>query len=104
MKPKIYTLAPTPPEPECRVDGDCPSRHACINQRCQNPCIVRNPCTGAQTCVVEDSLPIRTVACVCPDGFVVGTSEDCVKGNWLKRYKLGNAFCFCSIYKTDQVG
>ena len=63
------------------MDGDCPSKHACIDQRCQNPCIVRNPCSGAQTCVVTDSLPIRTVGCVCPDGSVAGTHGDCVKGN-----------------------
>ena len=62
------------------MDGDCPSKHACIDQRCQNPCIVRNPCSGAQTCVVTDSLPIRTVGCVCPDGSVSGTSGECVKG------------------------
>ena len=76
-----YILAQKPVEPECRVDGDCPSKHACIDQRCQNPCIVRNPCSGAQTCVVTDSLPIRTVGCVCPDGSVSGTHGDCVKGN-----------------------
>ena len=75
-----YTIAPKPVEPECRVDGDCPSQHACIDQRCQNPCIVRNPCSGAQKCVVTDSLPIRTVGCVCPDGSVAGPQGECVRG------------------------
>ena len=63
------------------MDGDCPSQHACIDQRCQNPCIVRNPCSGAQKCVVTDSLPIRTVGCVCPDGSVAGPQGECVRGN-----------------------
>ena len=62
------------------MDGDCPSQHACIDQRCQNPCIVRNPCSGAQKCVVTDSLPIRTVGCVCPDGSVAGPQGECVRG------------------------
>ena len=76
------------------MDGDCPSKHACIDQRCQNPCIVRNPCSGAQTCVVTDSLPIRTVGCVCPDGSVSGTSGDCVKGKIL---------IACSIQKKSNL-
>ena len=74
-----HNIAPKPVDPECRVDGDCPSQHACIDQRCQNPCIVRNPCSGAQKCVVTDSLPIRTVGCVCPDGSVAGPQGECVR-------------------------
>merc|ERR1712079_292034 len=67
------------PEPECRSDEDCPRDHACIGAICQNPCELNNPCTRSQRCVVENSLPIRTVACVCPNGFVQGTGGDCVK-------------------------
>ena len=67
------------PEPECRIDEDCPRDHACIGASCQNPCTLNNPCSRSQRCVVENTLPVRTVACVCPNGFVQGTGGDCVK-------------------------
>ena len=69
-----------PDEPECRIDEDCPSKLTCMRETCQNPCIVTNPCSSAQTCVVRDTLPTRTVACLCPDGFVFQDNGQCVKG------------------------
>ena len=53
---------------------------ACIAERCQNPCRVANPCTGSQQCLVTDTLPTRTVACVCPQGFVSGSNGECKQG------------------------
>ena len=53
---------------------------ACIDERCQNPCRVANPCTGSQQCLVTDTLPTRTVACVCPQGFVSGSNGECKQG------------------------
>ena len=81
------------------MDGDCPSQHACIDQRCQNPCIVRNPCSGAQKCVVTDSLPIRTVGCVCPDGSVAGPQGECVRGKCESITICVLIFCI-HIYQT----
>ena len=81
----LYTLtAKVPVEPECRVDENCPSQHACINERCQNPCRVNNPCIAGQECVVQDTLPTRTIACICPDGFLVGDGGECNKGTKLR--------------------
>ena len=79
-------------EPECRVDQDCPSKLACISQSCQNPCNVNNPCQFDQRCVVIDSLPSRSVACVCPDGTVLSNSGQCTQGNF-----------HGSFYPIDQV-
>ena len=77
----LLLIAPVErPEPECRVDQDCPSQTACIAERCQNPCRVANPCTGSQQCLVTDTLPTRTVACVCPQGFVSGSNGECKQG------------------------
>ena len=70
-----------PDEPECRVDQDCQTKLACIDKSCQNPCRVNNPCTGEQTCVVKDTLPTRTVACVCPEGTVFSGRGSCQRGN-----------------------
>ena len=65
------------PQPECFVDADCGPQLACIAAHCQNPCQVQNPCEGLQRCVVHDTLPTRTVACVCPEGHLVGPGGAC---------------------------
>ena len=67
-------------EPECKVDQDCPSKLACINRECQNPCFLNNPCQGNQQCVVKDTVPIRTVACICPEGMVFTDRGHCQTG------------------------
>ena len=66
-------------EPECRIDSDCPSKLACINSACQNPCIVNNPCSRQQECVVKDTRPSKSVACLCPDGHITDQSGACSK-------------------------
>lgn len=76
----IILIAVIADDPECRIDADCPSMHACIGDRCQNPCRVNNPCLAGQECVVEDTLPVRTVACICPDGFYIGNNGECLQG------------------------
>ena len=78
---KEILLGKPDPEPECRVDQDCPSKLSCISESCQNPCRLSNPCRGAQQCVVADTLPTRSVACVCPDGTVAGSNGECKEGN-----------------------
>lgn len=77
-------------EPECRVDQDCPSKLACISQSCQNPCNINNPCQFDQRCVVIDSLPSRSVACVCPEGTVLGNNGQCTQGNSLSWFRILN--------------
>ena len=86
-------------DPECRVDQDCPSKLSCIDEGCRNPCQLINPCTGNQKCVVTDTLPTRTIACVCPDGTVFSDCGNCQKGkNWSdlytsKTYFFHNVYC-----------
>ena len=68
-------------EPECRVDKDCPLKLTCMRETCQNPCIVSNPCTGSQTCVVSNAATdIRSVSCICPEGEVSNEQGQCVLG------------------------
>ena len=76
----LVCTAYEPDVPECRVDADCPSKLACIRQKCQNPCVIGNPCSSSQTCVVTDSLPSRSVACQCPDRQVAGPNGECRAG------------------------
>ncbi len=76
-----------PDEPECRIDEDCPSKLTCMRETCQNPCRISNPCTPSQTCEVKDTLPTRTVACLCPEGYVTQNNGQCIKGILLQSVK-----------------
>ncbi|CAG0880783.1 unnamed protein product [Cyprideis torosa] len=65
--PRQYCERPIPPpEPECRTDADCGTGLACINERCQNPCQLLNPCHPTAVCTVIDILPVKTMSCECP--------------------------------------
>ena len=75
-------------DPDCRVDANCPDYQSCVNEFCRNPCHASNPCAVGQTCQVENTLPSRTVNCLCPDGFVVGLQGECNQGL--------NCMLFCS--------
>lgn len=72
-----YIECRTLPGPECTVDGDCPARMACLSNKCQNPCTVLEPCTRPSECEVVPSLPVRTMICVCPSGYVSSGSGTC---------------------------
>jgi hypothetical protein len=68
-------------EPECRVDRDCPPKLTCMRGTCQNPCIVNNPCSSSQQCVVTSNpSSIRSVACICPEGTLAGYGGTCESG------------------------
>jgi len=68
-----------PPERqvECVTDGDCPSQLACLNERCQNPCVTLSPCQRPGECRVVDTVPVRTMVCQCPPGYVSLTNGAC---------------------------
>lgn len=69
---------PPIPQPACRMDSDCPSKMACINQICANPCS-QNICSSSQECFVVDTLPLRTVMCQCPTDTVTDSFGNCKK-------------------------
>ena len=92
-----YLLAIVSEQPECRVDSDCPSTLACISETCQNPCVVNNPCSNSQKCVVIDSQPSRSVACICPEGSVFGGNGICTQG--MRRHHLLYTLHYSTILK-----
>lgn len=63
--------------PECTQDADCPSQRSCLQNRCQNPCAVSAVCSPAQECRVLDTLPLRTVVCVCPPDTIASKDGLC---------------------------
>ena len=87
-------------EPECRVDRDCPPQLTCMRETCLNPCVVSNPCSPSQQCVVTDTqTSVRSVACICPEGTLAGYGGNCETGNFRHCYlflQMHESFLFYS--------
>ncbi len=83
-----YVECKPEPQPECKIDSDCPSRLACINERCQNPCPIIRPCHPSAECRVVDTVPVRTMICMCPDGHVVDRNAQCLPSKLCLPQKL----------------
>ncbi|EAT34892.1 AAEL012905-PA [Aedes aegypti] len=64
-------------KPECTLDVDCPSRLACINNKCVDPCRELLPCAKSAKCTVLDSVPVRTMVCECPELHVPDANGEC---------------------------
>lgn len=77
MSGNPYTYCQDEPRPECKEDGDCPALLACFNKKCQNPCTVLEPCQRPADCEVVNTLPMRTMICVCPSGYISSGSGTC---------------------------
>ncbi|VEN60882.1 unnamed protein product, partial [Callosobruchus maculatus] len=65
------------PQPECREDSECPARLACLNNKCQDPCAILEPCQRPAECQVIGSVPVRTMVCICPPGYISSGSGTC---------------------------
>ena len=95
------------PEPECRIDGDCPSRLACLNEVCRNPCAVLAPCGINAECSVQNTLPQRTMLCTCLPGYVGDADVAC---NLRKIYRIiirltseSRVLCFITSKQTEHI-
>ena len=64
--------------PECLVSSDCPMNHACIRNRCQDPC--PGTCGVSAVCTVSNHIPI----CTCPERTTGDAFRICVpiRGKW----------------------
>lgn len=65
---------------ECKMDADCPSKLACFSGKCRNPCTETKPCGVNAECVVVDSLPLRTMSCICLPGYIGDADKECRLG------------------------
>lgn len=73
-----YVSCSPEPKYECIIDSDCSQNNlACINNKCQNPCEELKPCTSPAKCQVIPSSPVRTMICVCPDGYISSGNGVC---------------------------
>jgi len=64
-------------EPECRVDIDCVDKLVCIREKCIDPCPVIKPCSENARCDVLDTVPVRTMICTCPEGWITDIDGAC---------------------------
>jgi hypothetical protein len=108
------TIIPIQADPQCRQDADCPSKHACFDGVCKNPCYETKPCTTNAICSVVDSLPLRTMVCTCIEGYVGDAEKECRPGKKaystnsillqktrsILNFLLGNFFILFSISCT----
>ncbi len=69
-----------PAEIGCTRDSDCPSQTACVSGECVNPCALSEPCGRNAFCTVLDTLPVRTMTCVCIQGYEGDASFECTPG------------------------
>lgn len=65
------------PQVECTIDADCSSRLACLNHKCVDPCPALEPCVRPAKCEVVPSLPVRTMICICPEGYISSGNGTC---------------------------
>lgn len=77
MNGNPYTYCQNEPRVECKEDSDCSLSLACLNNRCQNPCYVLEPCNRPAACEVVSTLPVRTMICICPSGYISSGSGSC---------------------------
>ena len=88
-------IIPVKAEPSCRVDADCPSKHACFSGECKNPCYETKPCGANAVCSVVDSLPLRTMVCTCLEGYVGDAEKECKLGK--KSLQISRTFFFITL-------
>lgn len=64
------------PTVECTKDADCSAPLGCVNSRCVDLCL-GSPCGPGLICRPVDTLPLRAVACSCPDGGRTSQESEC---------------------------
>lgn len=62
------------------MDADCSSKLACFSGVCKNPCHETKPCAERAICTVQDTLPLRTMYCVCEEGYAGDAEKQCSPG------------------------
>ena len=59
------------------MDSDCPSRLACMQETCRDPCPALSPCGRNAECSVQNTAPSRTMVCMCRPGYVGDANVAC---------------------------
>jgi hypothetical protein len=84
------------------LDPDCPPGYACINQHCEDPCRVINPCHVTAICKVVNTSPVRTMTCVCPPGTIGDGYSACGESLFPFICQGQNPFFALSTFRSPQ--
>lgn len=60
----------------CTRNEDCPLTEACINNACQHPCAIHNPCAPNAVCINTN----HGSDCSCAEGYQGNGYVGCVPG------------------------
>lgn len=69
-------------------DSECPLNFACINTKCQDPCVSAGMCSSEQECKVLNTIPLRTMICLCPPNTITDVNGQCKQIGMYQSYKL----------------
>lgn len=89
-----------PIEPECTQDSECALNLACINTKCQDPCVSAGMCTSEQECKVLNTAPLRTMICLCPPNTITDVNGQCKQIGICQSYHKLHwkwYFVYCSL-------
>ena len=90
---------PVVDEPGCYTDGDCPSKQACFDGECLNPCLHVQPCVQNAECAVKNELPLRVMVCTCKPGYTGKGDERC---ELISKLSICGMFGACLIFLPQQ--
>lgn len=82
--------APPNCRPECIIHQECPSNRACMNQKCQDPCI--GTCGFNAKCTTQNHQPI----CSCIEGYEGDPYASCSP-------RQSKYFCLISFFLCDNL-
>jgi hypothetical protein len=58
-------------------DADCNDKLACVDRVCVDLCGKSEPCGDNAVCSVLNTLPVRTMTCVCLEGYEGDARRGC---------------------------
>jgi hypothetical protein len=70
----------------CTSNSDCPITEACVNQVCQRPCDLHNPCAQNGVCINTN----HGTDCSCTEGYHGNAYVGCLPGITKEILKLKN--------------
>lgn len=91
-----FVGAPPNCRPECVSNSECPSRQACVNQKC------RDPCPGSCGANAECRVVSHTPMCVCPNDYTGDPFTQCVSRPRKNRCFFPQLFNFPNIRNYEE--
>lgn len=91
-----YIGSPPNCRPECTINPECPSRLACINQKCADPC--PGSCGANARCSVVNHTPV----CACNAGHTGDPFNGCFPVQGRTQIPIRNTLDACARFRTRE--